>query len=275
MSENPSKHLDLSARLGKCRERVYRVGVELEGGWLQLPPGLDHLDRDGSVVFPSAQVMDLNGKIKLKVGEIPSPVLIPSSTKDNVLTLEKWMRVFYPSHVNHTCGMHVHMSFQNAFQYQQLMREDFMWTVLHYFNEWAKERVRDKSIPASHCFFERLAGKSEYCQHVFHADEQAVRSDKRYGHFEPGHRYTVIHYPFQRIGTVECRLLPMFATVDLALNAIRYLLSITSAFLVEVAAKDSLMIDGKLAGRGEKGVSAEWVRDGSDQVHQESVSLSA
>jgi hypothetical protein len=275
MSE--TKHLDLSSRLGKARNRVYRVGVELEGGWSKLPEGVDALHGDSSVQFSeregNGRRYDLpNAPRALQVGELPSPVLVPFSKKSDVLTLEKWMRHHYPSHVNKTCGMHVHMSFQNAFQYQALMEEKFMWTVLFYMDLWAHSAVGAGTIPRNHCIFERIRGENQYCMHQFHPDAQAIKTTKAYGHDPGSHRYTVLHYAYMRLGTIECRLLPMMPNVDIALSAIKRLMEVTSAYLAETASKSSLVIDGRLAGKGEVGATAEWLIKPHEVRHSEALS---
>lgn len=268
-----AKYLDISAHLHKCRNRVYRVGVELEGGWTRLPRGVSGLQHDGSVIFED-QIDPQTGINRFKKGELPSPPLIPDGPgNDSKLTLEKWMRSHYPDRVNATCGMHVHQSFSNAFQYQSLMREDYMWTVLEFVKRWTDKAVALNKLPNDHCLFDRLAGKSEYCQHQFFADGQAQRTRKDHDRQGKDHRYTVIHYAFSRIGTVECRLLPMMPTVDIALESIRELLAITSAFMVTIAKEEKIYLDGRQAGKGEPESEASWIAE-TDLAESISMSVS-
>lgn len=270
------KFLDISKELPKARNRVYRVGVELEGGWTKLPDGVSNVDHDGSVQFEdviikaNTQAWDRAGSQFLFFkGELPSPPLLPEG-KD-ILTLEKWLKSHYPDKINHTCGMHVHMSFRNAFQYMTLMQESYMWTIIEFVSKWAHGKKEfDKK---DHPIWPRLQGKSEYCQHVFHADDQAQKQRKEFDHFAKGHRYTVINFPFTRQGTIECRLLPMMPTVDLAIEAVREIMKITSAFLLKKAQEDGSMLDGKLAAKGEKELSNKWVADVGDSTHIETIEV--
>lgn len=272
------KAIDLSSILPKkIRNRIYRVGIELEGFWKDaLPKGVAHLEHDGSVVFPGymcrsqrGDCYDQDGKLVGFKGELPSPPLLPEG-KD-ILTLEKWLLAHYPTKVNSSCGLHVHMSFTNAFVYMVLMREEYMWTVIEEMKKWAHSRKELDS--KTHPIWDRLAGKSEYCQHVFLADGQAQKVRKEFDHHGRDHRYTVINYPFTRQGTVECRLLPMMETKELALSAIQHLLLITNAFLFSQAKDESLALSGKVAGKGEKENEAKWIADSGDSAHIERIEV--
>jgi hypothetical protein len=264
------RFLDITPKLGKVRNRVYRVGVELEGAWKKAPEG-HIIIRDGSVSFnPRENPIDAAwGKVKYPhIGEIPSPVLLPEG-KVNDLTLEKWMRKCYPDLVNHTCGLHVHMSFRNAFQYAYLMDERLQWTVLEFVTRWAKEKGK-LTFDRDHHIWSRIRGESEFCQHKFDADEQCQKTRKEFDHHGVGHRYTVMNYALMKTGTIECRLLPMMVGVELALEAVRLVMNITSAFLVSVAEEKGVMLDGKVAGKGEKPVVSEWA-PGVDPMHRETL----
>lgn len=273
---NSQPTLNITPLLHKVRNRVYRVGVELEGGWTKLPKGIKKLEHDGSVVFPASEMIDnIAGIYKFQKGELPSPALIPTGVgSDNKLTLERWMRSHYADKINSTCGMHCHMSFANAFQYQSLMREEFLWTMVTYLKQWADQAVIRGVLPKDHWFFDRLAGKSEYCQLQFFADGQAQRTRKDHDHHGKDHRYTAIHYAFSRLGTIEVRLLPMMPNVDLAIELIRETMAITSAFLVTVAKQENLLLDGRVASKGEPEILETWIAEG-DPIESERLSVSA
>jgi len=225
--------IDLTKALGKARNRVYRVGIELEGGWKTLPKGA-RLLRDGSIIFSDAEVVA--GDIR-QVGELVSPPLAVVE-KDAVSTLHfpTWLTASYPSSVNDSCGLHVHMSFKSAFTYQRLMTSQYPATILRYMSLWA-----NKNLPLSHPIWPRLAGKNEYCQHTFYAEDQVTRADKDYDHHRVGNRYSVIVYPWSRHQTVECRLLPMMSGSLLAYQAIKEILDITNAFLLATAKREEVV----------------------------------
>lgn len=186
-----------------------RSGESVEAARIRLAPQIAELQSHQS-----------SGVRPMEMGEIPSP---PMPTEQ----VEVWMRRYYPQAVNETCGMHVHMSFENALHYQRLMVPAYQDTVLKYITEWAKE----EKLPSSHGLWPRLRGESRYCQHRFWADHQVRTTAKDHDQSREGHRYTVINYCYRMTGTVECRLLPMMENTDRGIRAVTRLLDITNAFL--------------------------------------------
>jgi len=209
---------DLSKFLGKVRNRIYRVGVELEGGWRDLPEGTN-LTRDGSIMIPSTS--------GVKVGELPSDPM-------EVIKIKTWMKKYYPQITDKSCGMHVHMSFKSSWHYAQLMSREYQDTIVAYLTEWAK----DNRLPANHPIWNRLAGRNEYCKLDYYADVQVLQSRKNFDHNMPGSRYTAINYCFGLHETVECRILPMMENYELGVSAVMRVIDITNAYLVLVAKKE-------------------------------------
>lgn len=209
------------SHLSTARNRIALVGIELEGGWEKLPKGAE-VTRDSSVRFPIPIA---------HVGEIVSRPL-------ELTEYAKWMKTFYPHHVNETCGMHVHMSFKTALTYSRLMNAKYPATVVRYVRKWAE----DEGLGMDHPIWARLDPTSpiasEYCQHIYQAEDQVFVQRKEYEHHARGHRYTVVGYPYGRHTTVEVRLLPMMATSDLAVRAIAHVLKITNAYLVATARRE-------------------------------------
>lgn len=205
------------------KNRVYRIGIELEGGWNKLPAGVSRLEHDGSVRLGR----DVIESGRVHIGELPSPPLEPDKFED-------WMRKHYPDYVNQTCGMHVHQSFKSALTYQRLMTPAYPATVVSYVGKWAK-RV---GLPKDHCLWPRLKGDSRYCQHLFNADEQVTQAEKAFNQDARGHRYTVVNYCWSRYQTLEIRLLPAMPDVDTAISAVREVIDITNRFLIATAKKE-------------------------------------
>lgn len=253
--------LDLDRVLGKARNFVYRVGIELEGGWKKLPDGA-RLAHDGSVLItPDIEPLAAreiervrrqiqrqadSGVITARQAEQMlanmvrgrAPELQQGELPSEILELEKypaWMKAYYPSHVNASCGLHVHQSFTNAVYYQRLMTPKYTATILKYVAAWAKK----EGLPPAHPIWPRLAGKSEYCQHKFYADQQAT-SPKDHNRTRHGHRYTVVNYPHREHGTIEVRLLPMMEGADLGIRAVQNILDITNAFLHAYRQKEAI-----------------------------------
>lgn len=222
-----AKILELDDLLGKPKNRVSGVGVELEGGWKQVPAGVQ-LEGDGSV-FRGARPAGL------QVGELPIGPM-------QVAGMPGAMRKYYPSTVDDSCGMHVHMSFDTPYQYVLLADSPaYQDTVIEYLWKWGKEEV----LGADHRLWPRLEGKSVFCQKKFWPQEQMQTQKKDHDQQRFGHRYTAIHYCWERNRTVECRVLPMFDTVEQSIRAIRRLIDVTNAYLVRVD-KSRLRVDGKL-----------------------------
>jgi hypothetical protein len=245
------------------RQRVDKIGLELEGAWIKLPKGCRSLVNDSSVKIPKKPITPKEQELAVYIKAHTNmysglydglpPALVDyqklyeeRNAKDwqfsgemvsqplGVEEVENWMRQSYPSHVNETCGLHVHMSFKTKMNYQRLMAPEFSSTVIEYLSRWARV-----NLPANHPIWERLITKEsvqntpqEFCQHLFFADDQSKWTRKEYEHFAKTHRYTVMNYCFLRHSTVECRILPMFDTVDLAWSAVQELIKITNAFLV-------------------------------------------
>lgn len=213
--------------LGKVKNRILRIGIELEGGWTKLPPGVAALEHDGSV---RGLAHPPNG-VLTQVGELPSPPLFADAgvaAKHDQPSWQAWLKSCYPHAVNVTCGLHVHLSFRSLLVYQRLMVPEFQKEVLRLFGEWGKENC----LALDHPLWARLAGKSEYCQHRFEPELQSLRRDKGHNRQERGNRYTVINYCYGTHNTLECRLLPMMEDVRLAESAIQRFLDITNAFYV-------------------------------------------
>jgi hypothetical protein len=214
------KPLNLDARLGKVKNRVELVGVELEGGWVKLPPGVQALEHDGSV---------FNGRMPAGVnyiGELPIGPALPAG-------IGELIRINHPQKVNNTCGMHVHMSFPTLWYYHLLMVPEYQKTMLHYLTLWAQEA----KFKESHHIWGRLRGESRFCQEKFWPDAQA--STKRKGHDQNvhGHRYTHVHY-CGRQNTIEIRTLPMMDALKTAISGVHRVIEITNACLYVLGTKN-------------------------------------
>lgn len=231
-----AKPLNIEAILRRPQKNfIYRVGVELEGGWTKLPTGVD-LHPDGSVsnISLTRAELEANSKatsissqpFKLRSGELQSEPM-------EVRKVQSWMEQSYPTHVNETCGLHVHMSFLSALHYMWLMTPDFQATMKEYVRRWAI----DEGLETGHRLFARLKGSNTYCKDEYYADGQASRTKKSYDHNGPS-RYTMINYPHGLHGTIEARLLPMFDTVDQSVKAVQRVLDVTNACIVKCAQRE-------------------------------------
>lgn len=235
---------NIDAILARDRKKnfIWRVGLELEGGWLKVPDGVD-LAHDGSVMGlklkPEEESSPLAASMRIRPGELPSSPM-------EVRQIESWMRESYPSHVNETCGLHVHMSFKSTLHYMWLMVPEFQETIRAYVKKWAVAENLDEKHP----LWKRLLGGNSYCTDGFYPDLQASQARKSFNHDGPGSRYTMINYCHALHGTMECRLLPMFEDVEQGIRAVKNVLDVTNACVV-IAAKKNEPERVQIAGDGQ------------------------
>lgn len=229
------KVVALSRWKGRVENRIGRIGMELEGAWPQLPPGVPQLDQDMSVYFlkgdrnkPLFNTTEIG---TLKIGELASPPL-------EKICVPSWLKQNYPlpgGKIHAYCGLHVHMSFPNPRHYCQLAdTPDYQETLLWELTEWAKG---EGSFQKKHHIWGRLEGKDEYCTKNFWPEEQ-MKSDRDHDRTRHGNRYTAVNFCWKAHGTVEVRVLPMMENVDLAIRAVTQVLDVTNAYLVATAARE-------------------------------------
>lgn len=205
--------------------RISFVGVELEGGWNAY--GAYDIQRDGSVNLDS--VADAVGP--KHVGEIPLPPV-------TVANMEAIVRSNYPSYINETCGLHIHMSFEHKLHYQRLMTPAFTQAMIEGLQEWG----RAANVPEEHIFWHRLTTPSHnHCEHKYRGDHQVHINHKDYqSRGKEYSRYTALNYCWSQHKTLECRLLPMFSDINMAINALHAVIDITNKFLSQYKLKEKL-----------------------------------
>lgn len=228
MAKESVKYLNLDPVLGLHKNRVARIGVELEGGWTALPAGTA-LERDGSVFKDNRSEFP-----DTKFGELPIGPFIPAA-------LPKFMKKYYPQRVDATCGMHVHMSFERQIEYQWLMKPEYQETIVEYLSRWAMK----ENFPQTHHIWGRLQGKSIFCQKKWWPEEQANnKGPKSHDQSVYGHRYTIVNYS-GRTNTIEVRVLPMMTTYPQAIRAVNQVIDITNASLYLLGKRD-LRVKGRV-----------------------------
>lgn len=287
--------IDLGRTLGRARNRISKVGVELEGGWEKPSREVrDLIHHDGSVKVPPPQWPDaleaeyriLLDRVRfgrastvdvaryeslhlqragnsntIKTGEIATPEpLLPSKVPPYWDGVTKWVATHYPTHVNDTCGLHTHMSFKSNLHYSRLMTPDYPLTLIEYLKRWCEVNKIDKGHP----IWPRLKGENTYCQHVYHAGKQVAVRDKPPGNPEDrrrdGHRYTAVNYCYGLHQTVEVRVLSMLDSAELSSNLLIETYRVTNAFLLTVA-------------RREETYSIDLVADPDDQLNEEFIEM--
>lgn len=227
--EVEAQALDLTDLLKRRpRNRIARIGVEIEGGWKVIPAGVE-LQRDGSVFKNAGDEGGFRRRTNPEIffGELNTGIIEPGALKVGLKRL-------YPDMIDDSCGLHVHMSFPTLFIYNLLMSHaEYQESIIKYLWSWAE----DEGLPKDHSLFSRLAGQSIYCQKKWWPDEQVVYAGKDHDQKRIGHRYTMIHFCWRggRQRTVECRLLPMMLTPDQSSRAVQRILDITNASIVKLA----------------------------------------
>jgi hypothetical protein len=228
--------------------RIKLVGIELEGGWSEVPTGIEwvghavpaagQLGRDGSLDPLAAR-----NPTCPYVGELPSKPMPEGA-------VEKWLKAHYPAIIGPECGMHIHISLTNDLLYMKLMDDEaYPATVVEYLRRWAVAEKIAKTDP----IWGRLAGTCIYCQHLHMPDEQVSNTRKDWEKHRKGHRYTALNFCYNRvdlgkprngleettkaIGTIECRLLSMPENAEMAARAVKEFIRVTNGFLLATGAK--------------------------------------
>ena len=191
---------------------INKLSVELEGGFnLKLASKLADI---GIKIRPDGSVSSFED-CEYK-GEISNP---PDSL-DGVL---KFIDNYYPTRVNHSCGQHIHVSFTNKLDYMQLMTKKFYDHFIKSIKDWGLSQT----IPNGDQFWIRLNG-------IYHSNDMFCPDQQINGDELPtgvSSRYAHLNFCWRKHGTIECRLLPMFADKELSKKAITLIHDIYKNYL--------------------------------------------
>lgn len=184
-------------------EYVDKIGIELEGGWDEIPAGgeiIADLSIDGNTFSTDKYLTDKH------VGEIVSPPLPLEDWK-------AWAAHFWPTSINITCGLHIHTSFKEKRHYALLMKSSFERKV----RASQRKLAEELELPKKHYIWHRLDGANPFALFGNVApSEQVGITEKRIGMRT---RYAALNYCFSMHGTIEYRVLPMF---DVPAEAFRF-----------------------------------------------------
>lgn len=181
------------------RKRIKAIGVELEGGWTTPPPTEMH--RDGSVTVDARYVGEVSSE---PIGDLDSAIA--------------WVQANYPSNVNNTCGLHVHVS-TNELNYSRLMEPEFASFFEGRMAEFLSQGLAD-GHPGYDLLRQRFQGLNRYCQKKFIPEQQLFMKD-RYGDPATHPRYAQLNFCYGRHGTLECRMFPCFPRVEDGVASVR------------------------------------------------------
>lgn len=201
----------------EVKRRWLQMGAELEGSWAKTRKSVAAAVR-GSKAIDDRSVHIGHG----------DPGEIVTRPHDVLEDLCRDITELWPDTVNDSCGFHIHASFTPMDTSLLATREFYV-----YFKErWNKWGVENK-IDRTHEFWTRLAGRNKFATDRFDPETQLRGT----GGAPPGDkRYTMLNfYAWEKHRTVECRLLPMFNNLELALSAVRCMSDIYNVYLSRTA----------------------------------------
>ena len=228
--------------------KIVKIGIELEGGWYEMPSNeheaIDPLHsytwhRDTSVESldmgscgdcdycndgDSEECRNGSGH----AGEIISfPMYI-----DDVFDLSGeplwhlWTKRYYPEEHNYDCGGHFHVSFDNIQAFEFLCTVEFFEHFQRELYRWGvRAHIKNKD------FWDRLRGDNSMCKTTFRGVEQLYTVNDNY----PDCRYSILNFQYNKHGTLEFRILPMFDDPKLYIKAVQVCMDITQKYLDKMA----------------------------------------
>lgn len=201
-----------------------RIGIEIEGRWLDLAAARSQASRLGLTGCG-------DGSVNHSSHSSASPYEFQTVPGTVSKAIEQLVAM-YPDEADRSCGMHVHVSFESLMDVTLLCTPAFFsyfkarWTAWgDKMNIWGKgENGED---PRGE-FWKRLEGDNDYCQ---------VNHNTPNGNITRMDRYHQLNFSaWSEHKTIECRLLPMFRKASLAVAAVKELVDIFEDFLANTEA---------------------------------------
>lgn len=217
---------------------VMKIGAEIEGGFWDKPDGYTH---DGSVnhsLLPvthhecdeSCEDGCSGSDEEAYHGEAVSPAM-------DIEEIEAWIDKNYPDAMDGTCGIHVHVSFDdNRLSYAKLMSSKFWKYYLKRYKEWGMKN----NINPNSRFWVRMEGNNRYCRAKF---QPARQIDQRY---KESTRYTMLNYCYALHHTLESRMLPTFNRKYIAVSAVKEFYDIVNTYLADNIDEPEYVLKGVL-----------------------------
>jgi hypothetical protein len=187
---------------------IHKVGVEIEGGW-----------NSGNLPPPEPGSAHSDGSVSFSESGITSREYVSHPT-ENLIELDQWMRRVYPPHTNSTCGLHVHVSLKNPINYARIIDRRFQEFFLEEMAAWGKRRTTNKH------FFSRLAGENKFCKKEWKPEMQIKATSKG-----TGERWTQWNFCWGLHKTAECRMLPTFKDVNIAVDGVTRIVKCVEDYL--------------------------------------------
>ena len=210
---------------------VKYFGYEIEGGFEDdfSDTYCEECDSSGCGCVESGnQYFKHDGSVETEdytAGEIASPKF----RVDRMPQFEQFVKENMPQEVNNTCGLHVHLSFNNQLAYEKTMDLEFFTE----FKVKVKEFVLNSGLFTEHTqeeFVKRFRGNNTYCRDIFSPNSQATGKNVYDETTEQG-RYTFINYPYNQHGTIECRLFPSTVSSSEVCSFVKWFIDFTNTYL--------------------------------------------
>lgn len=215
---------------------IDKIGVELEGAWDKngtIPSGLKNEEsifikhRCGNIQANPLTCGCKSSEKLSRVKEVPisgdwyeKEAVSPPMKLDSIM---EWLKGYYPTVSNKTCGMHVHVSFKSSGSYLKLMDNKFNAYFLDFMDKKGKA---DKEI-GTDFYFERMTGKNKFCTKLFRPAEQVEVTNGANNQI----RYSLLNFCWKLHGTLECRMFPMYPNPQIAGKAIVAFIDCVESYL--------------------------------------------
>lgn len=189
-----------------------QMGIELEGAWDEMP-------QDVAARVAGAKAHH-DGSVSVNRGYKGEIVTRPHKRLDDLTAdLER----LYPPYSNDTCGFHIHASF-SPLDTSCLADRQFYSYFRRRWEAWGNEHE------AEDAFWDRFLARTDrakkYCANELKIDDQLRGMHQA--------RYTAFNlHSWTKYRTVECRFLPVFKSVSVAIAAVRELSDIYDTYLNE------------------------------------------
>ena len=226
-------------------KKWFALGVELEGGYVRDQKAL-------ALRYPGARAKG-DGSVDVEYDDLRPGFQCPPGRNEDYFaggretttpavedlpTLLAMVEDLYPDAVNKSCGMHVHCSFSDDRYYRRLASTKFHAYFLGRWEAWGHANESRMLKDDSHSFWRRWRGENTYCKRNASAEKDYVGNVWRATH-GGGDRYCQLNYCKSKFNTLECRMLPMFRDISLALDAIRELVDIYESWLAKPSSEDA------------------------------------
>ena len=229
--------------------RIIKIGIELEGGWYEMPENehdvnkplesytwhtdtsVDSLDMGscGDCDYCNDGDDDECSRGNGHAGEIVGfPTYIVERHECGDLLWHMWTKRYYPEIHNSDCGGHFHISFDNIQAFEFLCTVEFFEHFQRELYRWGvRAHIKNKD------FWDRLRGDNYMCKTTFRGTEQLYTVNDNY----PDCRYSILNFQYNKHGTLEFRILPMFDDPKLYIKAVQVCMDITQKYLDKMANK--------------------------------------